>query len=84
MDSNPRKLGNFSCPDVLEKASPKLLHKIWITSFDVWPTIEGFGLGAPGRVGDQWGSIKQFRTAYDKGEYERVKELSANLPQKKK
>ena len=45
-------------------------------------TIEGFGLGAPGRVGDQWGSIKQFRTAYDKGEYERVRELSGKSSKK--
>ena len=53
-------------PDVLEKASPKLLHRIGLQALTYGATIEGFGLGAPGRVGDQWGSIKQFRTAYDK------------------
>ena len=69
-------------PDVLEKASPKLLHRIGLQALTYGATIEGFGLGAPGRVGDQWGSIKQFRTAYDKGEYERVRELSGKSPEK--
>ena len=69
-------------PDVLEKASPKLLHRIGLQALTYGATIEGFGLGAPGRVGDQWGSIKQFRTAYDKGEYERVRELSGKCPKK--
>lgn len=69
-------------PDVLEKASPKLLHRIGLQALTYGATIEGFGLGAPGRVGDQWGSIKQFRTAYDKGEYERVRELSRKSPEK--
>ena len=69
-------------PDVLEKASPKLLHRIGLQALTYGATIEGFGLGAPGRVGDQWGSIKQFRTAYDKGEYERVRELSGKSPKK--
>ena len=69
-------------PDVLEKASPKLLHRIGLQALTYGATIEGFGLGAPGRVGDQWGSIKQFRTAYDKGEYERVRELSGKSSKK--
>ena len=63
-------------PDVLENASPKLLHRIGLQALTYGSTIEGFGLGAAGRIGDQWGSIKQFRTAYDRGEYERVRELS--------
>ena len=65
-------------PDVLENASPKLLHRIGLQALTYGSTIEGFGLGAAGRIGDQWGSIKQFRTAYDQGEYERVRELSVN------
>ena len=69
-------------PDVLENASPKLLHRIGLQALTYGATIEGFGLGAPGRVGDQWGSIKQFRTAYDKGEYERVRELSGKSSKK--
>ena len=40
-------------------------------------TIEGFGLGAPGRVGDAFGSLKEFREASDQGTYIRVGELSA-------
>jgi len=65
-------------PDILENASPKLLHRIGLQALTYGSTIEGFGLGAAGRIGDQWGSIKQFRTAYDQGEYERVRELSVN------
>ena len=65
-------------PDILENASPKLLHRIGLQALTYGATIEGFGLGAAGRIGDQWGSIKQFRTAYDRGEYERVRELSVN------
>ena len=64
-------------PDVLESASPKLLHRIGLQALTYGATIEGFGLGAQGKIGDQWGSIKQFRTAYDNGKYQRVRELSA-------
>ena len=69
-------------PDVLERASPKLLHRIGLQALTYSATIEGFGLGAQGKIGDQWGSIKQFRTAYDKGEYERVRELSGKSSKK--
>ena len=51
-------------------------HRIGLQALTYGSTIEGFGLGAAGRIGDEWGSIKQFRTAYDKGKYERVRELS--------
>ena len=40
-------------------------------------TFEGFGLGARGRIDEPWGSLKQFRQAYDEGHYTRVGELSA-------
>lgn len=63
-------------PDVLESASPKLLHRMGFQALTYGSTIEGFGLSAKGRVGDAWGAIKQFRTAYDKGNYVRVRELS--------
>ena len=44
--------------------------------------MEGFGLGASGRIGDRWGSIKQFRIANDQGSYCRVRELSKeSLPE---
>jgi len=65
-------------PDVLEAASPKLLHRLGLQALTYGATIEGFGLGASGRIGDPWGSIKQFRSAYDRGDYRRVRELSAD------
>ena len=64
-------------PDILEKASPKLLHRIGLQALTYGATVEGFGLGAGGRIGDVWGNIKQFRNAVDKGNYIRVRELSA-------
>jgi ectoine hydroxylase-related dioxygenase (phytanoyl-CoA dioxygenase family) len=67
-------------PEVLEAASPKLLHRIGLQALVYGATVEGFGLGAGGRVGDPWGAIKQFRSAYDKGEYVRVGELGPDSP----
>ena len=64
-------------PHVLAEASPKLLHRMGLQALTYGGTIEGFGLGAQGRVGDAFGSLKQFREAYDRGEYVRVGELSA-------
>jgi ectoine hydroxylase-related dioxygenase (phytanoyl-CoA dioxygenase family) len=64
-------------PEVLESASPKLLHRMGFQSLVYGGTIEGFGLGAAGRINDPWGSIKQFRQAYDNGNYMRVGQLSA-------
>jgi len=63
-------------PDVLEGASDKLLHRMGLQALTYGSTIEGFGLGAHGRVGDPWGSIKQFRIAADEGDYIRVRQLS--------
>ena len=63
-------------PDVLEGASDKLLHRMGLQALTYGSTIEGFGLGANGRVGDPWGSIKQFRIAADEGDYIRVRQLS--------
>jgi len=64
-------------PEVLADASPKLLHRMGLQALTYGGTIEGFGLGAPGRVGDAFGSLKEFRQAYDRGEYIRVGPLSA-------
>ncbi len=64
-------------PDVLEGASPKLLHRMGLQALTYGGTIEGFGLGAPGRKGDAYGSLREFRQACDRGEYVRVRELSA-------
>ncbi len=63
-------------PEILEWASPKLLHRLGLQALVYGATVEGFGLGAKGLVGDPWGAIKQFRSAYDRGEYVRVEELS--------
>ncbi len=64
-------------PEVLAAASPKLLHRMGLQAVTYGGTIEGFGLGAPGRVGDAFGSLKEFREACDQGTYIRVGELSA-------
>ncbi|MCZ6501018.1 MAG: phytanoyl-CoA dioxygenase family protein [Gammaproteobacteria bacterium] len=64
-------------PEVLESASPKLLHRMGFQALVYGGTVEGFGLGARGRIDEPWGSLKQFRQAYDKGNYTRVGELSA-------
>ena len=64
-------------PEVLNRASPTLLHRMGLQALTYGSTVEGFGMGASGKVGDEWGNIKQFREAYDKGEYVRVGELSS-------
>jgi ectoine hydroxylase-related dioxygenase (phytanoyl-CoA dioxygenase family) len=69
-------------PEILKNASPKLLHRIGLQALTYGSTIEGFGLGASGRIGDKWGAINQFRIAYDEGNYERVRELSKNSSKK--
>ena len=63
-------------PEVLAKASPKLKHRMGLQALTYGATIEGFGLGARGKEGDVLGDIEFFRSAYDKGEYERIRELS--------
>jgi ectoine hydroxylase-related dioxygenase (phytanoyl-CoA dioxygenase family) len=67
-------------PEVLQNASAKLRHRMGFQALTYGSTIEGFGLGAPGRIGDVWGDIEPFRTAYDQGSYQRVGELSSNSP----
>jgi hypothetical protein len=68
-------------PDVLEWASPKLLHRMGFQALVYGGTVEGFGITAGGRIGDRWGAIKQFRSAYDAGAYERVRELGPSSPE---
>mgnify|MGYP001316011300 FL=1 len=70
-------------PEVLNRASPKLLHRMGLQALTYGSTVEGFGMGASGKVGDEWGNIKQFREAYDKGEYVRVGELSSRSSKEK-
>ncbi len=67
-------------PDVLEDASPTLQHRLGLQAVTYGATIEGFGISAGGRAADPWSSIKPFRSAYDAGTYERVRELSPDSP----
>ncbi len=63
-------------PEVLAGASAKLRHRIGMQALTYGATVEGFGLGASGRVGDPWGDLRTFRQAIDEGRYHRVRELS--------
>ena len=63
-------------PDVLAGASAKLRHRIGMQALTYGATVEGFGLGASGRVDDPWGDLRTFRQAIDEGRYHRVRELS--------
>ena len=63
-------------PEIIKNASPKLLHRMGLQAIVYGATMEGFGMGARGKVGDVWGNMQPFRIAYDEGEYERVRELS--------
>ncbi len=63
-------------PDVLARASDKLLHRMGLQALTYGSTVEGFGLGARGHAGDAWGNLKPFRAAVDDGCYTRVRELS--------
>ena len=53
----------FTLEHVLEVASDELLHRMGLQALTYGSMVKGFGLGASGRVGDPWGSIKQFRAA---------------------
>jgi hypothetical protein len=66
-------------PEVLEQASPKLLHRIGFQSLFNCGAVEGFGVNfAQGRVGEPEGALKVFRDALDAGTYRRVGELRPN------
>lgn len=67
-------------PEIIKNASPKLLHRIGMQAVTYGGTIEGFGMGAAGKVDENRGSIKYFREAFDEGEYIRVGQLSSNSP----
>ena len=68
-------------PEVLARASDKLKHRMGLQAVTYGATVEGFGLGGRGQVGDVTGDLVPFREAYDAGEYERVGELSAGSPE---
>lgn len=62
-------------PEVLERASPKLLHRMGFQASTSAQTNEGHGFGAQGTAGDATGALVDFRLADDRGEYLRVGEL---------
>jgi ectoine hydroxylase-related dioxygenase (phytanoyl-CoA dioxygenase family) len=64
--------------DVLERASPKLLHRMGFQAATYGQTNEGHGFGAAGRAGDAAGALVDFRLAADRGTYLRVGELGPN------
>ena len=67
-------------PEIIKNASPKLLHRMGLQAVTYGGTIEGFGMGAGGKVDESRGSIKYFREALDEGEYIRVGQLSSTSP----
>ena len=68
-------------PEVLERASPKLLHRMGYQATTGGQTNEGHGFGARGLPGELAGSIVAFREAIDAGNYVRVGELSPESSQ---
>lgn len=62
-------------PEVLQRASPKLLQRMGFQANNAAQTNEGHGFGARGLVDELSGAIKDFRLAADRGEYVRVGEL---------
>jgi ectoine hydroxylase-related dioxygenase (phytanoyl-CoA dioxygenase family) len=62
-------------PEVLERASPKLLQRMGYQATNAAQTNEGHGFGARGLMDELAGAIKDFRIAADRGEYVRVGEL---------
>ena len=67
-------------PEIIKNASPKLLHRMGMQAVTYGGTIEGFGMGAAGKVDESRGSIKYFREAFDEGKYIRVGQLSSTSP----
>jgi ectoine hydroxylase-related dioxygenase (phytanoyl-CoA dioxygenase family) len=65
-------------PEVLERASPKLLQRMGFQAATGEQTNEGHGFGARGRIGEPAGALAGFRRAADSGDYVRVGELGPN------
>ena len=63
-------------PEVLRRASPKLLHRMGYQATTGTQTNEGHGFGARGLPGEAAGGTVAFRLAADAGAYLRVGELS--------
>ncbi|MEM7092748.1 MAG: phytanoyl-CoA dioxygenase family protein [Actinomycetota bacterium] len=62
-------------PEVLRRASSKLLHRMGYQATTGTQTNEGHGFGAKGYEGEAAGATVAFRLAADDGEYRRVGEL---------
>ena len=62
-------------PEVLERASAKLLHRMGYQATAGTQTNEGHGFGAMGKLDEAAGALVDFRLAADKGKYQRVGEL---------
>ena len=62
-------------PEVLERASAKLLHRMGYQATTGTQTNEGHGFGAVGKLNEAAGALVDFRLAADKGAYQRVGEL---------
>ena len=62
-------------PEILQRASPKLLQRMGYQASTGAQTTEGHGFGAKGATGEAAGAVVGFRLAADRGEYLRVGEL---------
>ena len=65
-------------PEVLQRASAKLLHRMGYQATTGTQTNEGHGFGAQGMPDEAAGALVEFRLAADANPYHRVGELSAN------
>ena len=65
-------------PEVLKRASPKLLQRMGYQATNAAQTNEGHGFGARGSIDEAAGATVDFRLAADRGEYLRVGELGPN------
>ena len=65
-------------PDVLRRASPKLLQRMGFQATNAAQTNEGHGFGASGIIDEPAGATVDFRLAADAGHYLRVGELGPN------
>lgn len=70
-------------PEVLNRASPKLLQRMGYQATNAAQTNEGHGFGATGSVSEAAGSILGFRLAADRGDYLRVGELGPHSTEEK-
>lgn len=65
-------------PEVLQRASAKLLHRMGYQATTGTQTNEGHGFGAQGLPDEAAGALVDFRNAADQGDYLRVGELGPN------